>query len=236
VQVNRCIPPDRQRLGTVETMDTASFKKTSSSSRLRNLLLIAQTLILIAACTTRTQGQRSGLNRPTLGDKVREIDRVERERQLLLKPLTAKKDDSVRLAVLKQIREDFKNIQGLNNKMMANAWAHEELDYGHISDSISQIKSKASRLRSNLALPKPKDLDEKQLDLARAGVKEFRAALLLLDKSIMSFVTNPLFQTTNVVEVNLATQASGDLKVIIELSGNLQKSAATLMRKSKNSP
>jgi uncharacterized lipoprotein YehR (DUF1307 family) len=218
-------------------MDTASLKKTSSSSRLRNLLLIAQTLILIAACTTRTQGQRSTLNRPTLGDKVREIDRVERERQLLLKPLTAKKDDSVRLAVLKQIREDFKNIQGLNNKMMANAWAHEELDYGYISDSISQIKSKATRLRSNLALPKPKDVEEeKQLDLARAGVKEFRAALLLLDKSIMSFVTNPLFQTTNVVEVNLAAQASHDLKVIIELSGNLHKSAGTLMRKPKNNP
>lgn len=218
-------------------MDIASLKKTSSSGRLRNLLLVAQTLILLAACTTRTQGQQSGLNHPTLGDKVREINRVERERQLLLKPLPAKRDDgSVRLAVLKQIREDFKNIQGLNNTMMADAWAHEELDYGHISDSISQIKSKATRLRSNLALPKAKDVEEKQLDLARAGVKEFRAALLLLDKSIMSFVTNPLFQEANVVEVNLGAQASHDLKLIIELSGSLHKSAAALMKKARNTP
>jgi uncharacterized lipoprotein YehR (DUF1307 family) len=218
-------------------MDIASFKKTSSSIRLRNLLLVAQILILLSACTIRTQGQQSGVNHPTtMRDRVREIDRVERERQLLLKPLTAKKDDSVRLAVLKQIKEDFKNIQGVNNTMMASAWAHEELDYGYISDSISQIKSKATRLRSNLALPKANDVEEKQLDLARAGIKEFRAALLLLDKSIMSFVTNPLFQKANVVEVNLGAQASHDLKVIIELSGNLQKSAVALMRKSKNNP
>ena len=220
-------------------MDIASLRKTSSSIRLRNLLLVAQILILLSACTIRTQGQQSGVNHPTtMRDRVREIDRVERERQLLLKPLTAKKDDSVRLAVLKQIKEDFKNIQGLNNKMMANAWAHEELDYGYISNSISQIKSKAARLRSNLALPKgkdgdEKDGDEKQLNVAPAGVKEFRATLLLLDKSIMSFVTNPLFQNANVVEVKLAAKASHDLKVIIELSGNLQKSAAT---RKKNTP
>jgi uncharacterized lipoprotein YehR (DUF1307 family) len=215
-------------------MDIASLKETSSSGRLRNLLLVAQTLILLSAGTPETQGQRSGsVNR----DRVLKIERVERDRDLLLKPLPAKKDDdSLRLAVLKQINEDFKNIQGLNNTMMANAWAHEELDYGYISDSISQIKSKATRLRSNLALPKAKDVEEKQLDLTRAGVKEFRAALLLLDKSIMSFVKNPLFQTANVVEVNLAAQASHDLKVIIELSGNLQKSATAHTRKSKNTP
>jgi hypothetical protein len=221
----------------VEPMDTAKLKKTSSSVRLRNLLLLAQTLILVAAGTTRTQGQQSGVNHPSARDTALEIQRVERNQQLLLKPLTAKKDDdSLRFAVLKQINEDFKNIQGLNNTMMANAWAHEELDYGYISASISQIKSKATRLRSNLAFPKAKDVEEKQLDLTRADVKEFRAALLLLDKSIMSFVKNPLFQKASVVDVNLAAQASHDLKVIIELSGNLQKSATALRGKSKHTP
>jgi len=217
-------------------MYIASLKKTSCSVRLRNLLLLAQTLVVLATCTTRTQGQQSGVNHPSARDATLEIQRVERNQQLLLKPLLPLKDDDpVRLAVLKQIKEDFKNIQGLNNTMMANAWAHEELDYGYISNSISQIKSKANRLRSNLALPKTKDVEEKQLNLARAGVKEFRAALLLLDKSIMSFVTNPMFQKANVVEVEHAARASHDLKVIIELSGNLQ-SAAALMKKSKNTP
>ena len=214
-------------------MDKASLKKTSSSIRLRNLLLVAQTLTLLLAGTTITQGQTS------MRDRVLKIEQVERDRDLHQKPLLAKKeDDPARQAVLRQIREDFKNIQAVNNTMMANAWAREELDYGYISDSISQIKSKATRLRSNLALPKAKDGDEKdgeekQLNVAPAGVKEFRAALLLLDKSIMSFVTNPLFQNANVVEVKLAAKASHDLKVIIELSGNLQKSAAT---QKKNTP
>jgi hypothetical protein len=48
----------------------------------------------------------------------------------------------------------------------------------------------------------------------------------------MSFVTNPLLQS-KVVEVGLATLAS-DHEVIIELSGKLQKTAATLTKKSKN--
>ncbi len=212
-------------------MDIASPKKTSSSGRLRNLLLVVQTLMLLSAGTTRTEGQQSAR------DRTREMERVERDQQLLLKRLPAKKDDdSVRRAVLKQINEDFRNIQGLNNTMMANAWAHEELEYGSISDSLSQIKSRATRLRSNLALPKAKDVkdvEEKQLDLARAGVKEFREALLLLDKSIMSFVTNPLFQKSNVVEVGLASRARQDLEVVIQLSGNLQKTSEQLKKLTK---
>jgi len=215
-------------------MDIAKLKKTSSSIRLRNLLLLAQTLILLSASTTRTHGQQSGVNHPSARDTALEIQRVERNQQLLLKPLPATKDDDpVRLAVLKQIKEDFKNIQRLNNTMMAEAWAHEQLDYGYISDRISQIKSKATRLRSNLALPKATDLEEKQVDLARAGVKEFRAALLLLDRSLMNFVTNPLFQNSTVVEAGLANRASHDLEVVIELGENLQKAAEHLNKTTK---
>ena len=112
---------------------------------------------------------------------------------------------------------------------MANAWAKEELDYNSISDSISQIKSKAIRLKANLSLPEPeKENEEKQLDLAVASVKDFRAALLQLDRSLMSFVTNPLFKESSVMEVSLATRASHDLKMVIELSENLQKAAKSL--------
>ncbi|MEP6741778.1 MAG: hypothetical protein ABJB61_04705 [bacterium] len=211
-------------------MDIASLKKTSRSSQFRNFLLVVQILMLLSAGTSRTEGQQPGLNHPSARDMARADIRRDMDRQLLLKPLPGKKnDDSVRLA-LKQINEDFRNIQTVNNTMMANAWAHEELDYGDISESISQIKSKATRLRSNLALPQAKEVEKKQLDLARAGVKEFRAALLLLDKSIMSFVTNPLFQKSNVVEVGLASRASHDLELVIQLSGNLQKTAERLKK------
>jgi len=210
-------------------MDTASLKKTSSSSRLRNLLLVAQSLILLSVATSGTQGQASRA-------KVLEINRRERERQLILQPLPAKKDDdSVRLAVLKQIKEDFKNIQGLNNTMMANAWSREELDYDYISDKVSQIRAKAVRLKTNLSLPEAEDVEKKRLDSMVTGVKEFRAALLLLDRSIMSFVTNPLFKEGNVVEVNLATKARRDLETVDQLTNRIKKAASALNKMSKDS-
>ncbi len=152
---------------------------------------------------------------------------------ILLAPLPSRQTKSDRLLALKQIKEDFRDIQDVNNRMMANAWSREELDYFYISDKVSQIRAKAVRLKTNLSLPEARDVEKKQPDSVLTGVKEFRAALLLLDQSIMSFVTNPLFQKTNVVEVGPATRASHDLEVVIKLSGKLQKAAATFNRKPK---
>jgi hypothetical protein len=204
-----------------------SLRRNSNSGQLK-LLFVTQILILVYACATGTQGQTRG--QPSARDTARQIQRVERDQQLLLKPLPPnKEDESARLAALKQSKEDFKNIQGINNKMMANAWAKNELDYNSISDSISQIRSKAILLRSNLLLPEPeKENEEKPLDLAVASVKDFRAVLLRLDKSIMSFVTNPLFKESAVMDVSLANRASHDLEMVIALSENLQKAAKSL--------
>ena len=170
--------------------------------------------------------------------RVLEIERVERDREVLLKPLPPKKEDnSARLAVLKQNKEDFRNIQNVNNKMMANAFAKDELDYNSIADSLSQIRSKAIRLRSNLSLPTTEEENnvaekEKPIDLAVANAKDFRSALLRLDQSIMNFVTNPLFKESTVVEVSLAKKASHDLETVIELSDQLQKAGKSLNKKS----
>jgi hypothetical protein len=46
-------------------------------------------------------------------------------------------------------------------------------------------------------------------------VRQFREELLLLDKTIMRFVTNPVFQAANTVDVNLAKKASDDLEQVI---------------------
>jgi len=215
-------------------MDMTRLRRNSNSGQLKKLVFVTQTLILVSACATGAQGQSRG--QPSAKDTARQIQRVERDQQLLLKPIPPKKeDDSARQAALKQSKEDFKSIQGINNKMMANAWAKDELDYSSISDSITQIRSKAIRLRSNLSLPKPeKQNEEKPVGLSVASVKDFRAGLLQLDGSIMSFVTNPLFKESTVMEVSLATRASHDLEMVIELSENLQKAAKSLNKKSKD--
>lgn len=210
-------------------MDMTSLRRSNSTK----LLFVTQILILVYTCATGTQGQS---RQPSARDTARQIQRVERDQLLLNQPLPpTKEDDSARLAALKQSKEDFRSIQGINNKMMANAWAKVELDYNSISESISQIRSKAIRLKSNLSLPKPeKQADEKPIDFSVASVKDFRAGLMLLDRSLMSFVTNPLFKESSVMEVSAATRASHDLEMVIELSENLQKAAKSLNKKSKD--
>jgi len=56
----------------------------------------------------------------------------------------------------------------------------------------------------------------------------------LMDRSLMSFVNNPVFRERNVVEVNLATQATKDLDDVIAYSANLKKIAANLKRAKAN--
>jgi len=210
-----------------------SFQKTESSGRRGSLWLLTQTLIVLSACMVTVHAQRPGATQPAR-DIVRAISQKEMDQLLFLKPILAPKDDPARRAVLKQINEDFKHLQGLNNKMMAQAWSTPELDYRFISEMVSQIRGKATRLKSNLALPETND-ESKQVGDTFSNAEKFRAALLQLDRHIMSFATNPLFQKAEVIEVNLANQASRDLAAVLELSGKLKKTAAKLGKPTKTS-
>lgn len=174
-------------------------------------------------------------------DQARAIQRAEMDRLLLLPARSAKAvADPHHAVVMKQIREDFKDLQELNNKMMATAWAGKTLDYSFLSDMVSRIKGKATRLKTNLNLPSPADPQAAVAgpktvpDPAVNNAGEFRNALLVLDKTIMRFVTNPLFQTPNTLEVSLATKARQDIEAVISLTTDLKKTASRL-QKSANS-
>jgi len=209
-----------------------SGRGTEKPATLGLLRFMARCLLLSSLCFVSAKAQAP--NRPSMSDQAREIERVEMNQQLLLKRLPAINDDSARKALLKQISEDFRDIQGLNNKMMADTWSREEPNYNFISDTISQIRGKANRLKLNLSLPESHNSDRKEFQLGDVDVKQFRAALLVLDKSIMSFVTNPIFRETKIVEMKMATQASRDLETVLQLSGNIKKAASRLNKKSKN--
>lgn len=217
-----------------------------TSKLIRSLLV----LLFLLSCIGATQAQSNA--KPSMGDQARAIQRAELDR-LLLTATPAKTDaDATRAAVMKQIREDFKDLQELNNRMMARAWAAETLDYSFLSDMVSRIRGKATRLKTNLNLPNPTDLHEAPPDAkpdpktdpapdpkaasdpSVNNAREFRKALLLLDQKIMHFVTNPLFQTPNTLEIGLATTARKDLEAVISLTADLKKTASRL-QKSSNS-
>jgi hypothetical protein len=201
-----------------------------NSRTLRGVWLIQ--IALVPAFVISVSAQRGGMSHPDpiatrreINDETfRELMKNERENKNF-----GRSNSEATQALLKQTIDDFRAIQNINNKMMAEVYAKEAIDYERTAAAIAQINTKATRLKNNLSLPNPKDV--RKSDLTVSGAKEFKAALLLMDRSIMSFVNNPLFKERNVMEVASATRASQDLADVITLSATLKKIADNLKSK-----
>src|ERR1051326_2741563 len=163
-------------------------------------------------------------------ERARAIERADLDRILLWAVPKDKESDAMRLNRFKKIKEDFRDLQSLNNKMMADAWMQEALDYSSIADMVSKIRGKANDLKDSLALPQS---EHPQTDLKTPAVttaRDFREELLLLDKKIMSFVNNPVFQAAHTMDVNLAKKASSDLEHVLVLTVDLKQNAQKLRK------
>ncbi|HBB89009.1 MAG TPA: hypothetical protein DC047_15500 [Blastocatellia bacterium] len=183
-------------------------------------------LVILAIGTNEAYAQRPV---STARDAMRAIQRKDMEQQLEYKLLPASREENAsRQLALKQIGADFKELQVLNNKMMSETWSKKDIDYGFISDMVSHIRAKASRLRLNLNLPQAKNGEQSFASRAITNSGEFRAALLVLDRTIMSFVSNPLFQKPNTIEVRQGSDARRDLEIIIGFADDLKKTAVRL--------
>ena len=192
-------------------------------------LVFLSVAVLLTVTSVNIRAQQAGRNRTSMRDQVRAITRADLDRELLLKTLPANHDTEIaRQAVLKQIREDFKELQALNNKMMAEAWSKTSLDYAFVSDMVSHIRGKASRLRLNLNLPQPDATEKPVPNKTISNANEFRAALMVLDRTIMNFVSNPLFQNQNMIEIKQGINARRDLETVISLTDDLKKTASRL--------
>ncbi|HTG95064.1 MAG TPA: hypothetical protein VL866_20875 [Pyrinomonadaceae bacterium] len=172
------------------------------------------------------KAQRPG-ERP-VRDVVQELSRIDTNRAVDLQKIKGNSRNEVREAIQKQITDDFRELQSLNNKMMATTWDQPTLDYKYISRMTGEIAKKATRLRSNLGLPKSETKEAVQPSEEISTKEIFKAELLSLDRSVMSFVTNPIFQKTNVMDLRLANQAKSDLEAVISMSNKLKRVSAKL--------
>ena len=187
------------------------------------VLLIALTL---AASFDLVQGQGRSANM----ERARAIERAEMDRLLLWAVPKDKESESMRLSRFKKIKDDFRDLQSLNNKMMADAWLQDSLDYSSITEMISKIRGRANDLKGGLSLPQPEETETALKMPNVTTVRQFREQLLVLDKTIIRFVTNPVFQAANTVDVNLAKKASADLEQVISLTSDLKQNAQKLRR------
>ena len=205
-----------------------STAESRASLRLRRdlKLTLYPFLILLLLCSVSAKAQRPG-ERP-VRDVVQELSRIDTNRAVDLQKIKANSPNEVRLAIQKQIAEDFRELQSLNNKMMATTWEQPTLDYRYISRMTGEIAKKATRLRSNLGLPKSEVKEAAQPSEEISTKEAFKAELLSLDRSVMSFATNPIFQKTNVMDLRLANQAKSDLEAVISMSNRLKRVSAKL--------
>jgi len=185
-------------------------------------------LLLFVLVLTISSGCVPGQGRSSSREQTRAIERADMDRLLLFATPKDKEPEAVRESRFKKIKDDFRSLQSLNNKMMADAWLQDALDYSSIADMVSKIRGKANDLKDSLSLPEAEKSDAAEKMPAATTARQFRERLLLLDKTIMRFVTNPVFQATNTLNINQAKNASADLDQVIALSDDLKQNAQKL--------
>ena len=162
---------------------------------------------------------------PSIRERQFIMEAMEREAR---KGAPPSKSEELRMA---EIAEDYRDLQQVNNRMMGAAMRAAEPDYKMVAGSLADIRRRAERLRDNLALPAPAENDEKKSEpQPAAGADALKAALLALDRSIMSFVGSPLFKNTGVLDAEAAAKAARDLEAVVEVSRLLGKDAERLSK------
>ena len=158
-------------------------------------------------------------------DRERDLRRVE---QIIAAP----KQPLVHL-LTPQTLDDFRQLQTVNNKMMAAAMPTDAPDYKMIAAATTEIRKRAVRLKDVLALPATDEAEEATPPKPQstvASANSIKAQLLRLDKLVMGFVSNPLFRSPNTINPQLSTKARRDLDGIIDLSQSVRKYADKLSK------
>lgn len=207
----------------------------------RCLLLCAGTVALSSALSPVAQGQtpqqiedakaaemvsRTGMNERRIASWELRMAEVRR-------PPDQRRDSSLAYT---QIREDYKQIQIVNNELARVVDASPSLDLKYIEKSISEIKKRAARLKENLMLPEGEKTQEQQQQQQRprpdiaANAKQMKSSLVVLDNLIMEFINNSIFDQTKKVDVQQGAKAKRVLEEIIEMSEQLKKCCEKLKK------
>ncbi len=166
--------------------------------------------------------------------RARFEDTNRRELQLRNMGGTPKKTDPKELeAVVAHVKQDFERILTLHNEIVRVISTDKALEHDFVSSATAEIKKRASRLQTILALDKLEDSEQNQHKLKALNDAQLKDALISLCKEIESFVTNPVIKTPGTVDIQQLAKARRDLEGVIELGDSINKSAARLKKSSK---
>ena len=212
------------------------MRKRRSQLAMRTACYLAATIsaLIVTASTVqalqtpRPPGDRDARRE----DRQREL-REKRLQTLDMRQVLQQRDQARIDAAIKQIKDDFKQIQIIRNEMVHNLVANKPLDYKLILNEAAEINKRADRLKTFLMPPDAEANDKDIKDHVEFTNDEMKGALVQLCNRIVNFIENPVLKSPGTVDVEQSTRAGGDLLAIIELSGNIKRSAEKLNKTSK---
>lgn len=145
-----------------------------------------------------------------------ELERIKREANKL-NPVESTKEREIRFG---EIKEDFENIQKLQDSIIKAYTTGKKINYSKISSSAMNMRKNALRLNENLFGAKPHE-SSKNDNSKKIENKNVRSLIIELDNLIGSFIKSPIFQNTKIVDSKISEEAQTELKNILNLSNML---------------
>lgn len=161
---------------------------------------------------------------PTINSRrTSPVTRDMRYREWILKDLEKKGSKSAAQLRLDwaQIGEDFRRMQILNNEVTNHKASHEVLDLRLIEGAVAEIHDRSVRLQSKLALPAGEGNGERGAGLPKD--LQMRTMLSALSGLIRTFVKNPIFGETEVLDAREGIKARDALERIIRVSKEVRE-------------
>jgi hypothetical protein len=177
-------------------------------------LLLGFDAIAQSSRTTNSVGRR-------LDDFNRQGDRAARdEMNREMRPRKPTKEQLQNVARVKaETKEDLEGLQDSYNEIVVRLKTRD-LPPTFVVEAASKVNKHASRLKLNIAFPKPEnESDAKPEDLSRDSHK----LLLDLCRRIYDFLTDPMIENPQVLDVEAASKARLSLESVIILSERIAR-------------
>ncbi len=135
-------------------------------------------------------------------------------------------------ALANQVEQDFSRILILHNEIVRAISGGKSLDYGFVSNATTEIRKRALRLQTTLAL-QPEVSEQTTPERIALPDVPVGDALITLCKQIKSFVTNPLIENPGTVSGEQLNKARKDLQSVIEVSSSIKRISEKLAKTSR---
>src|SRR5437762_2403101 len=205
--------------------DTSTIRPQIIPSVIRSICCLIF-VFLLAVLTVGQQGTARGIQNSPNGPVTDALER--RSREVALRSITMtgrdKPDSRANIALLRQMNEDFKQIQLVRLGMVNDIKDGKRFEYKRLSDDASEIRKRAVRLKVSLAFSEEKERPEQEfqrIDFDDAKIQDAASDLCL---EISRFTENPMFRPGATFNVRYAAEAERALNTVINLSTNIKNS------------